>query len=177
MKKSILLGLMATGVYCANAQSVVLGRDHQPVDTNYVARVYPDPNKKPYTWGVGLKYTPGAISAKWYSKSGDALEVLMSAFDHGSRGTVLLEISPGLSTNGNFRLLVGPGLHLGVIKRQYLSNSAANPVFGVDGIGGFEFTAPKMHLTFQLDYQPSLDFNGNDDTYLNWGGLTIRYVW
>lgn len=176
MRRAILVGLVGIVCHCANAQTVLIGRDHRPIDTTYKSRVYPDPNKKPYTWGVGLKYRPGAVSGKWYSKSGDALEVLFSDY-HGSRGTVLLEISPGLSTNGRFRLLAGPGIHLGVIKREYLSTKAKNPVFGIDGIGGFEYTIPKAHLALQLDYQPSLDFNGNNDSYIDWGGLTIRYIW
>ncbi len=163
--------------FCANAQDVILGRDHKPVDTTYKARVYPDPNKKPYTWGIGAKYQPAALSVKWYSKSGDALEVLISRYNNGSRGTALLEISPGLSESGHFRLLIGPGIHLGVIEKKYLFSNASNPVFGGDGIFGFELSAPRAHLAFQADYQPSFDFNGNQNSYANWGGLTIRYVW
>lgn len=177
MEKIVFLGIVAIFCCCANAQTVILGRDHQPVDTNYKKYVYPNPNKKPYTWGIGTKYQPAALSVKWYSKSGDALEVLFSRYNNGSRGTALLEISPGLSLNGRFRLIIGPGLHLGFIEEKYLFANAVNPVFGCDGIGGFEFSVPKAHLAFQLDYQPSFDFNGNQNTYSDWGGLTIRYVW
>jgi hypothetical protein len=178
MKKTALIALSAVLCYYANAQDVILGRDHKPIDTTYKSRVYPDPNKKPYTWGVGAKFQPAALSLKWYSKSGDAVEVLISRYNNGSRGTALLEISPGLSQNGNFRLLVGPGLHMSVIERKYLYQSQAkNPAFGGDGIIGFELTAPKAHLAFQLDYQPSFDFNGNGNSYSDWGGLVIRYIW
>ncbi len=186
------MALATVLVFCANAQDVLFGKTHQTADSGHKAidtshkvipappqpYVYPDPNRKPYTWGIGAKFQPGALSVKWYAKSGDALEVLISRYNNGSRGTVLLEISPGLSTNGNFRLLVGPGLHLSVIERKYLfTTHLKNPVFGADGIIGFELTAPKAHLAFQADFQPAFDFNGNQNSYLNWGGLGIRYVW
>ena len=133
--------------------------------------------KGTYDWGIGVKYGPAAISVKKYTARGDAMELLFSKYDEGSRATLLLELCPNIDPKKTIRYVFGPGFHLGYREKKYVARNDDNPVVGVDFIFGVEWKIPKIPFSIQLDYQPSFDIVGYNQGYTDWGGVTIRYTW
>ncbi|MES2776874.1 MAG: hypothetical protein V4722_22040 [Bacteroidota bacterium] len=131
-----------------------------------------------YNWAAGIKYTPIAVSLKHYNQKGDAIEFLLSKYNEGTRLTTLLELCPKLTKSGSLRSIFGAGLHVGIWDSDIKKNSyIKNPIVGIDFVFGLEYKIPKAPIAFQLDYQPAIDFVGNSDTHVNWGGLTVKFCW
>jgi hypothetical protein len=140
-------------------------------------------NSGTYNWGIGGKYVPQkfsslepiAVSIKHYTKAGDAFELLFTNHKEGSRGTFLFELSPALDANKKtIRFVIGPGVHVGYLKDAALEKHDKNPVVGLDGIIGLEWKVPKIPISLQVDYQPSADLIGNNETFADWAGATLR---
>jgi len=135
-------------------------------------------NNGTYNWAVGVKYRPAALSLKKYTAKGDAIEFLLSKYDEGTRLATLFELAPKLNKSGSLRFIAGTGLHIAIWdKGTKLNSYTKNPIIGIDAIFGFEYKVPKVPIAFQLDYQPAIDFFGNDETHKTWGGLTIKFAW
>lgn len=130
-----------------------------------------------YSWGIGAKYMPIAISVKKYNQKGDAVEVLFSKYDEGVRITGLLELCTKLNESGSVAGIFGVGAHGGLWDSKIKKNTyVKNPIIGFDAIVGLEYKMSNTPIVFQIDYQPSIEI-GNSDTFRSWGGLTVRYSW
>lgn len=140
-------------------------------------------NDGTYNWGIGGKYIPKkfteleplAVSIKHYTKSGDALEFLFTNHKEGYRGTLLFELSPALNpTKKSIRFVLGPGIHVGYLRNFALDRHDKNPSIGLDAIAGLEWKLPGIPFALQVDYQPSADIIGNNETFSDWAGATLR---
>ncbi|MES2649941.1 MAG: hypothetical protein V4717_23895 [Bacteroidota bacterium] len=138
----------------------------------------------PYRFGVGAGYYPNlkepyAVDLKFYTKSGNAFEVIGYNLEKSYRLTALFNPYFTLSRDGKLRLVVGPGVHVGVWKDEFkTNNSTTNPILGLDGILGVEYRVPKLPLSFQLHFQPSADIAGNNEYFYDskWLGGIVRFV-
>ena len=138
-----------------------------------------------YNWGIGGKYIPKkftaleplALSIKRYTRSGDALEFLFTNHKDGYRGTLLFELSPPLNPDKkSIRFVLGPGIHVGYLRNFALDKHDKNPNIGLDAIVGMEWKLPGLPIAIQADYQPSADLIGNNETFTDWAGATVRIV-
>ena len=134
-------------------------------------------SKNTYRWGIGVKYQPIALSVKRYTSINSALEFLLTKQTEGYRVTSLFEMAPLLNPSASLRLILGPGLHLGYWEKKYQNHYSSNPVFGGDVVLGLEVKIPKVPISLQIDYLPTVDVIGNNEIYKDWGGATLRIVW
>jgi hypothetical protein len=136
----------------------------------------------PYRFGVGAGFYPNlkepyAVDFKFYTKRGNSMEFIGYNLETAYRLTALFNPYLPISRDGKFRLVVGPGVHIGMWKDEFkTNNSTTNPILGIDGILGFEYRVPKLPLSFQLHFQPSADLVGNEEYFYDskWAGGIIR---
>jgi hypothetical protein len=138
----------------------------------------------PYQFGVGAALfptldNPYALSFKFYMKSGNAMEFYAYNLQTGYRLTALFTPYFPINKQGNLRMVLGPGLHVGMWKDEFKTNSyTTNPIIGIDGIMGMEYRLPKLPLSLQVQYQPNADLIGNNEYFYSkdWAGVTARFV-
>ena len=138
----------------------------------------------PYRFGIGASVYPAlkepyALSIKFYTKSGNAFEFFGYNLETGYRLTALFSPYFPINRQGNLRMIIGPGVHVGVWKNEFKTNSyTTNPIIGIDGIAGMEYRVPKLPLSFQIQYQPNADLIGNNEYFFKkqWAGATVRFV-
>ena len=138
----------------------------------------------PYKFGIGAGFYPGltepfALDVKFYTKTGNSFEFIGYNLEKAYRLTALFNPYFPINRQGNLRIVVGPGLHMGFWKEEFkTSNSYTNPIIGMDGIAGMEYRIPKLPLSFQLHYQPSADLIGNNEFYFDskWCGAIMKFV-
>ena len=123
----------------------------------------------PYKFGIGAGYQPFnkefTINSKLYLKSGDALELILSSDKRFNKATLLFDANLPI-TSKNLKIVAGVGTHVGVWKDGFRTNSyTTNPVIGMDGILGLEYRIPKLPVSIQAHYQPSVDFIGNTEFF------------
>ena len=147
------------------------------------ATVFSQKDNGTYNWAIGGKYVPAkfsalepiALSVKHYTKSGDALELLLTNHKEGYRGTLLFELSPALNPDKkSIRFVLGPGIHVGYLRNFALERHDKNPNIGLDAIVGLEWKLPGLPISLQADYQPSADLIGNNEVFADWAGATLR---
>ena len=138
----------------------------------------------PYHFGIGAAFYPAlkepyAVDFKFYTKGGHSLEFIGYNLETAYRVTALFNPYFPISRDGSLRMVVGPGVHVGVWKKEFKTNSyTTNPIVGVDGILGMEYRIPKVPLSFQIHFQPSADLAGNNEYYYDkkWAGAVVRFV-
>ena len=138
----------------------------------------------PYRFGIGGGYYPGlekpyAVDIKFYTKGGHSIEIIGYNLEKAYRVTALFNPYFPISRDGSLRAVIGPGVHMGMWKDEFKTNSyTTNPIVGVDGIVGFEYRIPKVPLSFQLHFQPSADLIGNNEYFYGkeWAGGILRFV-
>ena len=138
----------------------------------------------PYRLGIGAGLYPTldqpfVVDFKFYTKGGHALEFIGYNLQNAYRLTTLFMPYFPINHDGSLRMVVGPGVHVGVWKNGYKTDSySSNPIVGVDGILGMEYKIPKLPLSFQLHYQPSADLAGNNEYYYDSksAGAVVRFT-
>ena len=138
----------------------------------------------PYRFAIGAGLYPGlkepyVVDFKFYIKTGHSFEFIGYNLQTAYRLTALYNPYCPINRSGNLRLVIGPGVHIGAWKEGYKKNSySTNPIIGLDGIAGLEYTIPKVPLSFQVHFQPSADIAGNNEYYFDskWLGAVVRFA-
>lgn len=163
MKQIFLLTLLTLSMFFANAQR--------------------HPNApRPYKWSIGGGYTknievPWMVTAKWYSKDGNSVELIGYNLEDGWRCTIIGAPHFSLGEKGNWRMITGVGFHGGLWTRKYMNKKYdSNPIVGIDAMLGMEYRIRKTPITLQVHAQPNADFIGKTERYKDWAGCAIRYA-
>jgi hypothetical protein len=132
-----------------------------------------------YKTAIGVKYYPGSITVKSFTKSNVALEGLVSFWEDGMRFTGLYEIYGDINGAEGLKWYLGPGAHLGFWndnwKNKYPERDAG-VMFGIDGVIGLDYKIKGAPIDVSLDWQPSFNFVGYNYFEGGWGGIGIRYA-
>lgn len=159
MRKLFILFSFVTITACANAQKMALGST--------------------YKTAIGVKFYPGSISVKSFTKPNLALEGLAYFWNYGTRFTGLYEIHGDITGVEGLKYYVGPGAHVGYWNDHWKNSFPARDggfMFGVDGVLGLDYKLKGAPLNVNLDWQPSFNFVGYNYFEGGWGGLGIRYA-
>lgn len=142
--------------------------------------------------GIGIRATPdgGGFTGKAYIGRHLAFEGMLNVGGvYGLPGesftaVALLEAHIPLPDN-SWRLIFGGGLHGGVWDngRWYHERDAvwitdrAEPIFGMDAIGGVEYVFKKIPLSLSADIKPAVNFTSRGPEFFdhNMFGLAVRY--
>jgi hypothetical protein len=137
------------------------------------------PNGSSYQTAVGVKFYPGAITLKHFTKSNTALEGLAYFWNYGFRFTGLYEIHGEIEGAEGLRWYVGPGAHIGFWNNDWKDRYPGRDhgvAIGIDGVVGLDYKISGAPLNFSLDWQPSFNFVGYSYFEGGWGGFAIRYT-
>ena len=141
-----------------------------------------------YTTAVGVKFYPGAISAKHFIKSKAAIEGLLYVWNYGARITGLYEFHFPINDVTGLKWYAGPGAHIGFWNDRwrddhpdyYTVNEYRGTHFGFDGVLGLDYKFERAPLNLSLDWQPSFNLGSGPGSYYGFysgfGGLGIRYT-
>ncbi|HEY6976936.1 MAG TPA: hypothetical protein VH396_11655 [Chitinophagaceae bacterium] len=132
-----------------------------------------------YKTALGVKFYPGAISLKSFTRDNKALEGLAYFYTDGVRFTGLYEIYGDINGAAGLKWYVGPGAHLGFWSDNWKKNYPerdAGVAFGIDGVLGLDYKFNGAPINVSLDWQPSFNFVGYNYFEGGWGGLGIRYT-
>ena len=157
MKKIFLSGFICTAIgFTARSQS--MGYD--------------------YKTALGIKFYPGAITLKSFTKPNKALEGLAYFYNDGVRFTGLYEFYGDINGAEGLKWYAGPGAHLGFWSNSWKSDhpNDGGIVLGVDGVLGLDYKFNGAPINLSLDWQPSFSFVGYNYFEAGWAGLGIRYT-
>lgn len=132
-----------------------------------------------YQTALGVKFYPGAISLKHFTKRNIALEGLGYFFNDGFRFTGLYEIHGDIKEVPGLKWYVGPGAHIGFWNDKWKTRYPGREggiAIGVDGVIGLDFKINKAPINVSLDWQPSFNIIGYTYFESGWGGFAIRYT-
>jgi hypothetical protein len=156
--KNILIALLAMVLLANKANAQAMGQS--------------------YRTALGVKFYPGAITIKHFTRDDRAIEGLAYFWNYGFRFTGLYEIHGDINGAPGLKWYVGPGAHIGFWnddwKHKYPGRSDGVAI-GVDGVLGLDYKINKAPLNLSLDWQPSFNFIGYS-YFSSWGGLAIRYT-
>lgn len=131
-----------------------------------------------YRTALGVKFYPGAITIKHFTREDRALEGLLYFWNYGFRFTGLYEIHGDINGAPGLKWYVGPGAHIGFWNdewsRKYPHRSDGVAI-GVDGVLGLDYKINKAPINLSLDWQPSFNFIGHS-YFSSWGGFAVRYT-
>lgn len=137
---------------------------------------------RPYHFGFGVGYQPQIkenffASMKVYSKKGNAVQFNAFNYTDAFRTSAIMLPNFPITKDGNWKLLMGLGGHIGIWKNGLNTNSyRTNPIIGLDGLLGTEVCIPKLHLAFQAQFNPNADLFGNNETFYDWGGFAVHFT-
>lgn len=156
--KSILIAALALFLMAGEANAQAMGKN--------------------YRTALGVKFYPGAITLKHFTRNDRALEGLFYFWNYGFRFTGLYEIHGDINGAPGLKWYVGPGAHVGFWNddwnRKY-PNRDGGVAIGIDGVLGLDYKINNAPLNLSLDWQPSFNIIGY--TYFSsWGGLAVRYT-
>jgi len=157
MKKIFLPGIIIFIAFAAKAQT--MGYD--------------------YKTALGVKFYPGAISLKSFTRDNRALEGLAYIYTDGVRFTGLYEIYGDINGAPGLKWYAGPGAHLGFWSDHWKKEnpeSDTGVAIGIDGVIGLDYKFKDVPINISLDWQPSFNFVGYNYFEGGWGGLGIRYT-
>ena len=130
-----------------------------------------------YRTALGVKFWPGAITVKHFTRQNRALEGLGYFWDRGFRFTGLYEVHGDINGAPGLKWYVGPGAHIGFWndkwRRRYYGDDRVD--IGIDGVLGLDYKIKGAPLNLSIDWQPSFTIIGDTD-FWNWGGFAIRYT-
>jgi hypothetical protein len=132
-----------------------------------------------YKTALGVKFYPGAISLKSFTRENKALEGLAYFYTDGVRFTGLYEIYGDINGAPGLKWYVGPGAHLGFWSDHWKKENPeadAGISIGIDGVVGLDYKFKDVPINLSLDWQPSFSFVGYNYFEGGWGGLGIRYT-
>jgi hypothetical protein len=128
-----------------------------------------------YRTALGVKFYPGAISIKHFTKSNVALEGLGYFWRYGFRFTGLYEYHGNISGAAGLKWYVGPGAHVGFYNNKWDRQNDGELSVGIDGVLGLDYKINGAPINLSLDIQPVFNIVG--DTYFDvWGGLGVRFT-
>lgn len=129
------------------------------------------PPKYTYKNGIGVKFSPFAVTFKTFlGQRNRAFEALLD-FDNGFRATVLYEFHGDLTAQRNLKWYVGFGGHGGYYDKNMEDGISA----GVDGVVGLDYKFSRLPLNISLDWQPSLELVTPETEFQGGrGGIAIR---
>ena len=131
-----------------------------------------------YRTALGVKFYPGAITIKHFTREDRALEGLVYFWHYGFRITGLYEFHGDINGAPGLKWYVGPGAHIGFWNdewnRKYPDRNDGVAI-GIDGVLGLDYKINNAPLNLSLDWQPSINFVGYS-YFSSWGGLAIRYT-
>lgn len=142
--------------------------------------------------GIGLRATPdgGGFNIKTLLAPHLAFEGQLNVggvfglAGESFTAVALLEANIPLPDN-SWRLFFGGGLHAGSWNNgrwynyrddRWITNRA-QPIIGIDGIGGVEYNFKNIPLGLSADIKPAINFTGNGPEFFNHNmfGATARY--
>jgi hypothetical protein len=138
-----------------------------------------------YKNAVGVKFYPGALTAKHFFNHLIAAEAVNYYYGKSVRFTGLLEFNFDIEQVPGLKWFAGPGVHVSFAKY----NSQATTFLGIDGILGLDYKFNGVPINVSVDWQPSFEF-GEEPTYNNiqyhikdgpgftgsWAGIAVRYT-
>jgi hypothetical protein len=159
MKKLFIIISLITITVCTHAQRMAMGST--------------------YKTAIGVKFYPGAISIKSFTKPNVSLEGLAYFWNYGTRFTGLYEINGDITGAEGLKWYVGPGAHIGFWSNHWKDvypKRDDGVMFGIDGVLGLDYKIQGAPIDVSLDWQPSFNFIGYNYFEGGWGGLGIRYA-
>lgn len=145
----------------------------------FVVHAQQDSTSNDYKSAVGLKFYPGALTAKTFIKTNAAVEGLFSVWNYGVRLTGLYEFYHDITGVDGLKWYVGPGAHVGFWNNHWKNKFPTRDdgvMIGVDGIVGLDYKIKDVPVDVSLDWQPSFNFIGYNYFEGGWGGLGVRYT-
>ena len=134
-----------------------------------------------YKTALGLKFYPGAVTIKHFTKPNRALEGLGYFWDYGFRFTGLYEVHGDFAGAPGLKWYIGPGAHIGFWNDKYKDDwdNDDQAYFGFDGVLGLDYKIKGAPINISLDWQPNFSFgtNGYSGFEAGWGGIAVRYAW
>jgi len=132
-----------------------------------------------YKTAIGLKYWPGALTAKTFVAPNRSVEGLVSVFTYGFRVTGLYEFNNDVTGVQGLKWYAGPGVHIGGWNKKWQDkypDRKAGVAIGIDGVLGLDYKFNGIPINVSLDWQPSFTFVGYNYFEGAWGGLAVRYA-
>lgn len=132
-----------------------------------------------YQTAVGIKFFPGAVTAKHFISNHNALEGVAYFWDYGVRVTGLYEIHKEISDVDGLQWYIGPGAHVGFWNSNWAAaypNRATGMNLGIDGVLGLDYKVNDLPLNISIDWQPSINLVGYSYFQGGWGGIGLRYT-
>lgn len=133
-----------------------------------------------YRTGIGGRFGLfNGLTVKHFTKNDKALEGILAFRWSGWEITGLYEHQRPLKGVNNLDWFVGIGGHVGFwnrgyyYKHYYENNHSA---FGLDLIGGLEYTFDEIPINIGLDWKPAFNFVGDYPTRFDGLALSIRYA-
>lgn len=137
-------------------------------------------NAQNYRTGIGGRIGSfNGFTIKHFVKTDKALEGLLSFRWNGFIITGLYEHQRAFKGVENLDWFVGIGGHVGFWDRgdYYWNRFEDNhTVFGMDLIGGIEYTFDEVPINLGLDWKPAFNFVGDDHVWFDGLALSIRYA-
>ncbi|MBC7849959.1 MAG: hypothetical protein H7Y31_09485 [Chitinophagaceae bacterium] len=137
------------------------------------------PEGSSYKTAIGVKFYPGAITLKHFTRTNRALEGLAYFWEDGFRFTGLYEIHGDINGAPGLKWYVGPGAHIGFWSDKWKDRwpDRDNKVaLGIDGVLGLDYKIKGAPLNLSIDWQPSFNLIGYSYFESGWGGFAIRYT-
>ncbi len=137
-------------------------------------------NAQNYHTALGIRLGLfNGFTIKHFMKTEHAIEGLLGFRWDGFMITGLYEYQRPFTGGKNLEWFVGIGGHLGLwdsgyYKSRFYDNS--HSVFGMDLIGGLEYTFDEVPINLGLDWKPAFNFIGDDRAWLDGLALSIRYT-
>ena len=131
-----------------------------------------------YRTALGVKFYPGAITLKHFTRDDRALEGLVYFWSYGVRVTGLYEFHFDINGAPGLKWYVGPGAHVGFWNNDWRGKYPERNdgvAIGIDGVLGLDYKINNAPLNLSLDWQPSFNIVGYSH-FSSWGGLGIRYT-
>jgi len=132
-----------------------------------------------YTTAIGVKFYPGAITLKHFTRDDRALEGLLYFWRDGFRLTGLYEIHGDINGATGLKWYIGPGAHVGFFNQYWhdrYPEREGGMMLGIDGVIGLDYKFTGAPINVSLDWQPSFNIINYAYFESGWGGLAIRYT-
>jgi hypothetical protein len=133
-----------------------------------------------YKFGVGVKFFPGALTAKYFIRDDRALEGIATIWSHGFRFTGLYEFHGDINGAPGLKWYVGPGAHIGAYNEHWHRHGddyyeEGDASFGVDGILGLEYKFNGAPIAVSADINPYFELLHHPYAGV-WGGLGFKFT-
>jgi hypothetical protein len=143
------------------------------------SRIFAQAMGSNYKTALGVKFYPGAISIKHFTKSNRALEGLGYFWNYGARFTGLYEIHGNIEGAPGLKWYAGPGAHIGFWSNEWKNRYPGRDggiAVGIDGVIGLDFKFKEVPINLSIDWQPSFNIIGYSYFESGWGGFAVRYT-